>query len=118
MIGTCSSGKEEYLKSIGCDRVINYKTEDLKTVLKKEYPNGIDIVFESVGNEMFKTCFNALAVKGRLIVIGSVSNYAAKAKDSEMNKFVNWQQVSTQVLLGKSTTVTGFFLNHYTYTLN
>ena len=113
VIGTCSTGKEDFLRSIGCDRVVNYKKEDLKSVLKKEYPRGVDIVFESVGSEMFKTCFNALSIKGRLIVIGSVSNYAKPTKDNDMGKFVSWEQIGTQVLLGKSTTVTGFFLNHY-----
>jgi NADPH:quinone reductase-like Zn-dependent oxidoreductase len=114
VIGTCSTGKEDFLKSIGVDRVINYKKESVKQVLKSEYPSGIDVVFESVGGEMFKTCFNALAVKGRLIVIGSVANYAQEVKKGEaVNKFNNWESVSTNTLLAKSITVTGFFLNHY-----
>jgi NADPH-dependent curcumin reductase CurA len=41
VIGTCSSpSKVEFLKSIGCDRVINYKSENLRAVLKKEYSRG------------------------------------------------------------------------------
>ena len=31
---------------MGCDRVINYKKEDFKAVMKKEYPRGVDIVFD------------------------------------------------------------------------
>lgn len=42
-------------------------------VLKKEFPNGIDLIYESVGGEMFTTCLNALARRGRLIVIGMIS---------------------------------------------
>ena len=39
VIGTTSSPeKAEALKKLGCDRVINYKTEDLSEVLSKEYP--------------------------------------------------------------------------------
>jgi NADPH-dependent curcumin reductase CurA len=41
---------------MGCDRVINYKKEDFAKVLRKEYPRGVDIVFESVGGDFFKTC--------------------------------------------------------------
>jgi NADPH-dependent curcumin reductase CurA len=38
-MGTCSSdSKVEFLKSLGCDRPINYKKEDFKDVLKEEYP--------------------------------------------------------------------------------
>jgi NADPH-dependent curcumin reductase CurA len=41
VIGTCSSeAKVKFLKSIGCDRAINYKTENLDQVLGKEFPNG------------------------------------------------------------------------------
>ena len=39
VIGTCSSqDKVDLLKSLGCDRVINYKQESLDDVLTKEYP--------------------------------------------------------------------------------
>jgi len=41
VIGTCSSdSKAEMLKSMGCDRVINYNKEKLSSVLKTEYPRG------------------------------------------------------------------------------
>lgn len=41
VIGTCSSDdKVAMLKEMGCDRVINYKKEDFKAVMKKEYPRG------------------------------------------------------------------------------
>jgi len=41
VIGTVSSDdKIEILKSLGCDRVINYRKENLNEVLKKEYPKG------------------------------------------------------------------------------
>lgn len=41
VIGTCSSDeKAQVLKRMGCDRVINYRKEDLMKVLKEEYPHG------------------------------------------------------------------------------
>lgn len=42
-------------------------------VLRKEFPKGVDIIYESVGGQMFDLCLNALAVYGRLIVIGMIS---------------------------------------------
>ena len=42
-------------------------------VLKKEFPKGVDIIYESVGGNMFDLCINALAIRGRLIVIGMIS---------------------------------------------
>jgi NADPH-dependent curcumin reductase CurA len=38
LIGTCSSEqKAELLKKLGCDRIINYRRENLAQVLKSEY---------------------------------------------------------------------------------
>lgn len=46
VIGTTSSdSKGDHLKSLGVDRVVNYKSEDLHSVLKKEFPSGVDIVY-------------------------------------------------------------------------
>ncbi|PWA79250.1 Alcohol dehydrogenase, C-terminal [Artemisia annua] len=45
----------------------------VQQVLKKEFPKGVDIVYESVGGDMFDTCFNALAVYGRMVIIGMIS---------------------------------------------
>lgn len=45
----------------------------ISQVLKKEFPKGLDIIYESVGGDMFNLCLNALAVYGRLIVIGMIS---------------------------------------------
>ena len=49
----------------------------MKEVLKREYPKGIDLVYESVGGELFETCLNALAVGGRLVIIGMMSQVGA-----------------------------------------
>jgi len=74
VIATCGgSEKAKLLKELGVDRVIDYKSENIKTVLKKEFPKGVNIIYESVGGQMFDMCLNALAVYGRLIVIGMIS---------------------------------------------
>jgi len=38
---------------------------------------GVDLVWESVGGEMFETCVRALANGGRLIVIGTSLQFMA-----------------------------------------
>ena len=109
VIGTCSTDeKVEFLKSIGCDRPINYKKEDLKSVLKSEYPNGVDVVYESVGGEIFNTCVKNLAVNGRLIIIGFITSYQQSTFGARPTLPLY------QILLSKSASVRGFFLNHYT----
>jgi prostaglandin reductase 3 len=107
VIGTCGSPeKAEFLKSIGCDRVVQYKEEDLDAVLKAEYPNGVDLVYESVGRAMFDTCIKHLAVRGRLVIIGYVTEY----KDTP--EFVNRPRIYTRLLM-KSASIRSMFLNHF-----
>jgi len=109
VIGTCSSEqKMKLLRQLGCDRPVNYKQESLKEVLRNEYPKGVDVVYESVGGDMFVTCVNSLTVKGRLIIIGSVSTY--KGSNDKMAPPV---PVSVTRLLAKSASIRGFFLPHY-----
>ncbi|PRP78856.1 putative alcohol dehydrogenase [Planoprotostelium fungivorum] len=112
VIGTCSSDdKVEFLKKMGCDRVINYKKENLAQVLKKEYPKGVDIVYESVGGETYETCVNALATHGKLIIIGFVSGYKDQSGWVEGKGKPGAPLVAK--LLAKSASVRGFFLNHF-----
>ncbi len=76
VIGTCSSkDKVALLHSLGCDRVINYKEEDVDQVLSKEYPQGVNLVFENVGGKLFDTSVQHLAKLGRIVVCGFVSEY-------------------------------------------
>ncbi|GMF09081.1 unnamed protein product [Phytophthora lilii] len=107
VIGTTSSdAKAAHLKSIGCDRVINYNTENVDEVLKKEYPKGVDLVFESVGGDLFRTIVDNMAVKGRIIAFGHISGYHG-AKDS----FTASELVPK--LLFKSASLRGFISGHY-----
>ncbi|CAG5133331.1 unnamed protein product [Candidula unifasciata] len=117
VIGTCSSDEKiAFLKSIGCDRAVNYRKESLDEVLSKEYPKGIDVVYESVGNEMFDTALKNLALFGRVIVIGLIANYEGQ-EVKQGNTFYDIQErrsVSIPItLLSKSASVRGFFLDHY-----
>lgn len=109
VIGTCSSDeKAAFLKSLGCDRTINYNVENVGAVLKQEYPKGVDVVYESVGGAMFDLAVNALAVKGRLIIIGFLSGYQTPTGLLPVEA-----ETLPAKLLRKSASVHGFFLNHY-----
>uniref|UniRef100_A0ACD5YHA3 Uncharacterized protein n=1 Tax=Avena sativa TaxID=4498 RepID=A0ACD5YHA3_AVESA len=111
VIATCGGeSKAALLASLGVDRVINYQHEKIKDVLKKEFPRGVDVIYESVGGEMFDLCLNALAVHGRLVVIGMISQYQGE---------VGWKPKNytglCEKILAKSQTVAGFFLVQYAH---
>ncbi|HAJ62141.1 MAG TPA: alcohol dehydrogenase [Cyanobacteria bacterium UBA8543] len=107
VIGTCGSdAKAQLLKELGCDRIINYRQEDLNQVLKQQYPKGINLVFDCVGKEVFDTCVDNLAIRGRLVAIGFISEYA---KNPEL---VSQPRIYHQ-LFWKAASVRGFLMRHY-----
>lgn len=72
---TSSAAKAEYLKSLGADCIINYREENLDEVLTEKFPAGIDVVWETIGGEVYETLFHHLAPRGRLVIIGSITSY-------------------------------------------
>ena len=57
--GVCSTVNLEMIKSIGADKVIDYKKEDF-TKLGQRY----DIIYDTVGKSSFSKCKNSLIQKG------------------------------------------------------
>jgi NADPH-dependent curcumin reductase CurA len=107
VIGTCGSDdKADLLKSLGCDRVMNYQRENVGEVLKAEYGRGIDLIYESVGRAMFDTCVDNLATHGKLVIIGYISEYIAGAEA------VTAPRIYVK-LLAKSASLRGMFLPHF-----
>ncbi|XP_056377401.1 prostaglandin reductase 3 [Hyla sarda] len=109
VIGTCSSEeKAGFLKSIGCDLPINYRSESVASVIKAKIPEGIDVVYESIGGKMFDIAVNSLATKGHLIIIGFISGYQTSSGIMPVKA-----GALPAALLRKSASVHGFFLPHY-----
>jgi len=90
--GTCGSDeKAAVLEKLGCDHVINYKTQDVDAELKRFAPNGLDAVLEGVGGEMLQIALQNLGSAGRLLQVGYISEYphnpeaAAQTSKNEVN---------------------------------
>lgn len=78
VVGTCSTAeKADYLRSIGCDEVINYKAPETEVAaeMARVAPNGFDVIYESVGGRLQRMAVQHLAVHGRIIFIGGISGY-------------------------------------------
>lgn len=109
--GTCGSEeKANVLKNIGCHVTVNYKKENIENKLRKEFPNGFDLIFEGIGGQMRETCTKLLSSNGTLISIGSVSEdytlsneeRAAREKSPRVSSRTGPKKVGNQ-------TITGFF---------
>lgn len=69
--------KCEWLKTLGFDATINYKTEDVAKSLRKHCPNGIDIYFENVGGKILDAVLAQVNVGARIPLCGLISQYNA-----------------------------------------
>ncbi len=107
VIGTCGSEqKAELLKKLGCDRIINYRTENLDRVLKTEYPDGVNLVFDCVGKQVFDACVENLAIRGRLVVVGFISEYGKNLEEITQPRIYH-------KLFWKAASVRGFLMPLY-----
>jgi NADPH2:quinone reductase len=63
--------KLELCKEYGADELINYTTQDLKSVLK-ELTNGkgVDVIYDPVGGDFSEQALRGIAWNGRYLVIG------------------------------------------------
>ncbi|XP_059431631.1 NADP-dependent alkenal double bond reductase P2-like [Corylus avellana] len=77
-----SKQKVELLKEkLGFDDAFNYKEEtDLKSALKRYFPDGIDIYFDNVGAEMQEAAVANMNAFGRVAVCGVMSEYTDAGK--------------------------------------
>lgn len=105
VVGTCGSDeKADLVRDLGADRAVNYRDADLQAALKEAGP--FDVVYESVGRRFFDLALRNLALKGRLLVIGYVSEYVDGLEEA------TGPRVYAQILQ-KSASVRAFFLPHF-----
>jgi NADPH-dependent curcumin reductase CurA len=106
VIGSCGGAdKVAYLKSIGCDEVIDYKAEpDLTAALNRVAPKGIDVYFENVGGEHMDAAIAAARPFARFALCGMISQYNSAG---EMYGVKNLIQA-----VGKSIRLEGFIVSN------
>ncbi|CAL5048537.1 unnamed protein product [Urochloa decumbens] len=77
-----TQAKVDLLKDkLGFDDAFNYKEEpDLKSALKRYFPDGIDIYFENVGGEMLEAALANMNTYGRVALSGVISEYTGAGR--------------------------------------
>lgn len=64
---TCSAHNIEFVKSLGADLVIDYRSEDIQQAVQKWAPGGVDVVLDAVSCGTLPTAF-AMLRKGGILV--------------------------------------------------
>ena len=73
------AGGEEKCKwlteGLGFEAAIDYKSDDVRAVLKKLCPKGVDVYFDNVGGEILDIVLGRLARHARIVICGAISQY-------------------------------------------
>jgi len=72
--------KCDWLKAeLGFDEALDYKSGELKRLMREALPGGIDVYFDNVGGDILEACLFAMNVHGRIACCGAVSQYDGPA---------------------------------------
>ncbi len=94
VVGICGGAhKVAFLRQLGCDATIDYRTENVAQALQEFSPKGIDLIYDTVGGVLFDTLLNHLAVRGRVVVSG----YASDMGRPELPELVTSPRIYTQI---------------------
>lgn len=63
------------VEELGFDAAIDYKSENLKTAIRKHCPEGIDVYFDNVGGDTLDAALIFLRKKARVVICGAISQY-------------------------------------------
>jgi NADPH-dependent curcumin reductase CurA len=102
-----SDEKAAYLKSLGVDETINYRTAgDLNAAVAKAFPEGIDVYFENVGGAHLQAALNNMRPFGRIPFCGMIDMYNATEPPPGPNNLA--------LIIGLQLTIKGFIVSsHY-----
>ena len=71
-----SEAKCRWLKDdLGFDAVIDYKKEDVGKRLTESCPKGINVFFDNVGGRILNEALARIALRGRVVLCGAISQY-------------------------------------------
>ncbi|NNC98273.1 MAG: NADP-dependent oxidoreductase [Gammaproteobacteria bacterium] len=71
--------KSKFLtEELGLDHAIDYKNDDVKAKLKEYCPKGIDRYFDNVGGPILDMVLDRIALKGKVVLCGAISDYNSK----------------------------------------
>jgi NADPH-dependent curcumin reductase len=84
-----SDTKCAWLREIGFDAAINYRTEDVGAALREHCPRGVHVFFDNVGGPILDAVLARLALRGRVVLCGAISQYNALSEPYGLKNVVN-----------------------------
>lgn len=100
------STKCDLAQELGCDRAIDYKSEEIPAAIAAAVPSGLDLYFDNVGGEILDAAMDNLSDGARIVLCGSISEYTRdrpyalpdytrlRRSDSQMRGFFVYNHLS------------------------
>ncbi|KAF2763500.1 NAD(P)-binding protein [Pseudovirgaria hyperparasitica] len=82
--------KCDYVKSLGADACVDYKTADWQQELVKLTPDFVNVYFDNVGGDILDFLLSRMARYGRVAACGAIANYNAGDQAAGIK---NWFQI-------------------------
>jgi NADPH2:quinone reductase len=80
VLGTAGKANQDFVKSLGADHVIDYTAGDFRDAVRAVCPEGVTVVFDTVGGEVLTRSYDVVAKGGRLVSIAGAPDQAEAAK--------------------------------------
>jgi NADPH-dependent curcumin reductase len=93
------------VEDLGFDAAIDYKAENARTQLRELARDGIDVFFDNVGGEILEACLGRIALHGRIVLCGAVSQYNATEVPPGLRNYMQ--------LVVMRASITGFIIFDY-----
>ena len=75
VVAVCGGKKKaDFVTSLGADRVIDYRSENVGAVLAAAYPRGLDVAIDTVSGTIFDAFLANIGYHGRLVVGGAAED--------------------------------------------
>jgi NADPH-dependent curcumin reductase CurA len=81
--------KCEWVRELGADGAVNYRTEDVPARLRELCPDRVDVYFDNVGGRILDAVLGHLAQGGRVALCGAISSYNATSRPPGPANYLN-----------------------------
>lgn len=108
VVGTAGSDEKcAWLRSVGVDATVNYKTAEggLLKAVQAAAPNGIDVYFDNVGGEHLEVALEVARPFARFAECGMISRYNDEKPEPGPRNMI--------YIVGKSLTIQGFIVSQH-----
>lgn len=114
-IGTASAGKHDYVRALGCDHIIDYRTNDyVDAVRKLTNGKGVDVVFDALGGDDWAKGYSLLRPGGQLLAFGWANMSTGEKRNvwRLASQFVKQPRFNLMQLMDHNRGVAGVNMGH------